>query len=100
MDIERGFRQFQDFGLFGGLTIAITALGTVLVTLFKGTDYGGVVRAGSIMCVVLCVLGVGAAVCSRAPAPWMKPRSVKGRVVAALLVGMLSVGCIVILLVV
>ncbi len=57
MDIEEGFRRFQDFGLFAGLTIAITVLGLVLAAALDGTSYERTVRIGAVVCVMFCLLG-------------------------------------------
>jgi hypothetical protein len=83
MDIENKYRRFEDFGLFCGLSIGLTALGVILERAFGDTRYIPAIRIASIVCVLGCVLwSLKTAFQPIAPQPWMPNRSVKERVIA------------------
>jgi hypothetical protein len=87
MDIERRYRRFQDFGLVGGLSIAITELGLVLESAFKDSHYITTIRIVSILFIVgILSIGIKFATETASPLPWQPNRSRKERVIAIVIV--------------
>ena len=98
MDIEQGFRRFQDFGLVAGLAIGFTAIDFMAERAFAHSPHETVLRALGVASILICVLGLLAAVSSSAPFPGLKARSIRERFVAGALTGILIGGCLLVVL--